>query len=127
MLGKMGLFGAAVILSGCAVGGVADPNAVGPYPENYKDLVKAQIRTNFFDPYSMQDVWIAPPYKARMMFRDGWMVCLKANAKNRMGGYTGQQGTGYLINSGVVVADGFQTQCPQQQYSEWKEMEMAGH
>ena len=30
-------------------------------------------------------------------------MCLEANAKNRMGGYTGLQRTSFVINSGEVV------------------------
>lgn len=120
------VLGAALVLEGCAAGSTADPGKVGPYPDNYKQIVATHVRAEFFDPYSMRDVSIAAPFQARLFFQDGWIVCLRANAKNRMGGYTGIQEQGYLIRDGAVVLEGDQANCPSQQYTEWPEMEDAG-
>ncbi len=65
-------------------------------------------------------------HTAPWYFADGWMVCVRANAKNRMGGYTGRQEFGYLIRNGVIVQEGPQAKCPEQQFTEWTEMEGAG-
>jgi len=112
-------------LSACAVGGTATTD-VGPPPTNYREIVARAMRAEFFDPSSLQDVWIAEPYKARLFFTDGWMVCVRANGKNRMGGYTGQQPFGYLIVNAAIAQEGVQVNCPNQQFTEWKEMEGAG-
>lgn len=32
----------------------------------------------------------------------GWMVCLRANAKNQFGAYTGRQVTGMLFQDGAI-------------------------
>lgn len=122
---KIAVFGAALWLSGC-VGATPDQSDIGPRPDNYREIVAAQVKAEFFDPSSMQDVYLAEPYPARFYFTDGWMVCLRANAKNRMGGYTGQQETGYLIKNGTIVQEGDQKNCPDAKYEEWKEMEGAG-
>jgi len=114
-------------LAGCAgMGSVADPNAVGPFPADYRAIVERQIRAEFFDPASLQDVWIAAPFQGRLFFADGWMVCFRANGKNRMGAYTGQQNYGYLIRYGAVIQEGDQANCPNVNYTEWTEMEGAG-
>lgn len=117
--------GTLALLAGCADGGVPVSD-VGPYPANYRDIVARAVRAEFFDPSSLQDVWIAPPYRARMIFTDGWMVCMRAHGKNRMGGYTGQQSFGYLIAGGVIVQEGVQEHCSEQQFVEWTEMKNAG-
>jgi hypothetical protein len=114
-----------VALAGCATGS-RPSGEVGPFPSNYRELVAQHIRAEFLDPSSLQDVWIAPPYRARLMFTDGWMVCVRVNAKNAMGGYTGQQGYGYLIVNGVIVQEGYGADCPNQPFAEWTQMEGAG-
>lgn len=113
---------ATLFLGGCAAGAIPGDD-VGPFPADYQDIVARAIRVEFFDPSSLQDVAIAPPYQARLLFTDGWMVCMQANGKNRMGGYTGRQYFGYLIRAGAIVQEGVQTFCPNQQYVAWPQME----
>lgn len=122
---RISAFVLALAVAGCAAGSTPTTD-IGPTPANYREIVARAMRAEFFDPSSLQDVWIAPPYPARMYFTDGWMVCVRANGKNRMGGYTGQQGFGYLVANGVIVQEGYQTNCPNQQFTEWTEMEGAG-
>lgn len=57
----------------------------------------------FYDPYSIRSVSVSTPIEGHIFFQRGWITCLKANAKNRMGGYTGLQSTAYLIHQGEVI------------------------
>jgi hypothetical protein len=88
---------------GLAACGSTDPQVVGPYPADYRELVREAARQAYFDPYSMRDVRIATPREGRVYFDRGWVVCLQANARNRMGAYTGLQYTAFLIRDGRVV------------------------
>ena len=106
-------------IAGCMTVG---PVEIGPYPTNYRNIVKAHIERSFFDPYSLRNVSIAGPLKGPL----GWIVCLEANAKNRMGGYTGLQRTSFVINSGKVV-DTLTLKspllCQGMAFTRWPEME----
>jgi hypothetical protein len=97
-LGMLVVFAA---LTGCTV--TPDQAAIGPYPTNYEQLVKEQVRQSFFDPYSIRDSRLSAPQQGHMFMQQGWIVCLEANAKNRMGGYTGLKRTAYLINGERIV------------------------
>ncbi len=86
-------------------------NLVGPFPENYKQIVADYVKKRYFDPTSIIQAEINQP-EARQFpdwmklsgdQRDGWRVCWKANAKNRFGGYTGQNYHGITINNGKIV------------------------
>lgn len=115
-----------VLLTGCAHTFSPSPAGdAGPFPKNYGQLVSRQLRIEFPGAASLREVWIAAPYKARMLGSDGWMVCLRADGKNRAGDYTGRQGIGYLIYQGRIVQKGDHTDCPYQHYTEWKAMEDA--
>lgn len=116
---------AAMFLTGCAAR-ISEVEA-GPRPHNYKATLKAYIVQTFFDPYSMRSVAISEPVPGRMVFQEGWIVCLQANAKNRMGGYVGVQRTAYLFQGDqIVVAPGENAiACEGVPLSPWPEME--GH
>jgi hypothetical protein len=95
-------------LQGCATA----PNEanVGPYPTAYREIVRDHIRTSFVDPYSIRDAQITEPNKIGQLVKKGtltqetgWAVCVRANAKNRMGAYTGIKSTVFLIRDGRVV------------------------
>jgi hypothetical protein len=80
----------------------------GPYPTNYREVVKASYSTLYKDPYSVRDAIVYSPFRSG----DKWSVCLLANAKNGYGAYTGIHATLiYIKNSRVVSAypdpDGF--------------------
>ena len=91
---------AAVCVSGCVT---ANPEAIGPYPTNWEQALRETIRKTFFDPYSIRDARATSPQQGHLYFQQGWVVCFEANAKNRMGGYTGLKRTAYLLNNGQVV------------------------
>lgn len=89
------------ILNGCAV--TPNPEAIGPYPLEYKDILKTYILRTYYDPYSIRSASVSLPMEGQIFFQQGYVVCLEANAKNRMGGYVGLKRTAYLINRGAVV------------------------
>jgi len=73
----------------------ADASEVGPYPANYREIAVRYLRQTLLDPYTVRDAQISKP-KMGKLFTDtmgvseaGWLVCFRANAKNRMGAYTG--------------------------------------
>lgn len=87
-------------VSGCVT---LDRKQVGPYPAQYKEIVKQYVDKTYYDPYSMRGVAISRPQKGHLFFQQGWIVCFRTNAKNRMGGYTGLSEVAILINRHEVV------------------------
>lgn len=87
-------------LSGCAATWTLE--GAGPYPNNYKEVMKSYIKQTFFDPYSLRDVQISYPTPGVFGMLQGYWVCLQCNAKNRMGGYTGLSRNAYLIDNSRV-------------------------
>jgi len=73
-----------ILTTGCAV--TANPQAIGPFPDGYKEVIKAHILRTFYDPYSIRSALLSYPTEGHLFFRQGWIVCFQANAKNRMGG-----------------------------------------
>lgn len=101
---------AAVIVSasmaGCAGPGVGRSSGeenVGPYPSNWKSIVGSWIADNYADPRSVIDSEAAPPFRNNRLFFDSWTVCIRNNAKNQFGGYTGKHITELGIQKGQVV------------------------
>ena len=87
------------VLAGCA--SLDQPNeSLGPFPDDYKTTVREHVLRSFFDPYSIRDASISEPVWSRKGEPNGWLVCLEANAKNRMGGYTGLSRTAYYVRIG---------------------------
>lgn len=86
--------------------------------------MKAYIKENYFDPYSMRDVEISKPEKGHMGLNNGYILCVKMNAKNRNGGYTGMSRTGYLIRNDVVIMNETNSlYCDRATFTKWPEME----
>lgn len=115
---------AATLLGGCAV--TPNPEAIGPYPTDYKQTIKAHVLRTYFDPYSIRSVSVSQPIQGHLFFQQGWIACLESNAKNRMGGYIGLQRTAYLLNRGNVVQTMEKAPLcndPQASYSPWPELE----
>lgn len=89
---RIALIQTILFLAGCAGPGqlaTTGTEHVGPYPENWEYLVRDYIKANFADPYSIRDAMAAPPYRNSKLFYDTWTVCVRLNAKNQMGGYSG--------------------------------------
>ncbi len=98
----------ALALAGCQT--VAEGTAPSePAPSNYRQLAAAHVRASFNDPYTISDAEIAPPKLAMGPslnadgFKTPWVVCIRANAKNRMGAYTGRTMTAIAMSGGKVV------------------------
>ena len=104
------LFTAILLISACA-----DPqqnqNSLtsdwGPYPENYQDIIKNYMQNRLFDPESALYNWYGLPFPARSSsygnIKYGYQMKVGINAKNRMGGYTGEQIYYFFINNAIVV------------------------
>jgi hypothetical protein len=76
----------------------------GPFPNDYKSILAQEIKRTYFDPHSLRDVSISTPIAGNLPHTvTGWVVCMEANGKNRMGGYVGLKTYGFLIRNGVVI------------------------
>jgi hypothetical protein len=118
------LLGYAAVISGCAV--TPSREAIGPYPNNSRAIIKAHVMRTYFDPYSIRSASVSQTIEGHLYFQQGWLVCLESNAKNRMGGYVGIQRTAYLINRGSIVQTMEKAPLcddPQFFYSPWSELE----
>lgn len=97
-------------LSACASQGATQLASNTPPPEGYRETIAAHVSQNFFDPYSVRDASISSPLRnTQKMYwnvfeaKPDWYVCMKANAKNRMGGYTGQTLDIYMFQNGRFI------------------------
>ena len=87
---------------GCAV----SPNSklIGPWPTDYKEIIKVHVLRTYFNPYSLRNVKISTPTPGYLFFREGYIACLEAKADYRAEGYTGRlRRTAFLIKYGTVV------------------------
>lgn len=125
MIKKVVLLIVALSLCGCSA--TPDPQKMGPYPSNYRALIKVQMKETFVDPYSLRDVSISTPAGYHYFMEQGWLVCVQANAKNSLGGYTGLETTAYLISKGEI-AETFHDQsiCDNVAMTSWPEMDGGG-
>lgn len=95
-------------LAGCVTTDAPAP-ADDPFPVNYRALIAAKKGDIFKDPDSVRDATISAPRRASgpYLSPDGfvtpWITCVRANAKNSFGGYTGQQLTAVLISKNAVI------------------------
>ena len=82
----------------------------GPFPENYKQLVKDQLRVSLKDPDSVKDLVIPPPHAVKnfqgLMYGGGfeylYATCISLNAKNSFGGYGGTEIYTVHIKNGMA-------------------------
>lgn len=87
-----------------------------PPPEDYSGAIAASVppsaalkekivrdaRTFLADPYSVRDAGISNV----ATFNNGSQgVCVRANVKNKMGGYTGRTNLAVIIRNGVLVGN----------------------
>jgi hypothetical protein len=100
----------ALMLCGCATAPPEGTSAGASPPENYRAVAAEHVKSAFVDPYSIRDAEIAPPKLAAgpSLNNDGgfytpWLVCVRANAKNRMGAYAGRQVTALAMSGNKVV------------------------
>lgn len=96
----LGMFGCGV-RAGNDISALEAQNKYGELPENYQQLVIQNIGTRLIDPMSAQYTFYQPQPK-----ENGWYGLVAVNAKNRFGGYAGQQVWEYRIENGQVVEFG---------------------
>jgi len=126
-LGRALPFAILIAVSACSV--TPDPQKIGPYPDDYRAIIKAHIHKTYFDPYSIRDASVSDPQQGYIYFQQGWIVCVQDNAKNRLGGYVGLTTTAYLINHGEIVdsQDGVgAAMCKNVTMIPWPELEGGG-
>lgn len=91
-----------VFLSGCVTMDEVALDAKPASPELRKAIV-TKARDVLFDPYSVRDAEIS--YLVDLPGQSD-VVCVKLNAKNRMGGYTGRKVTAVYVQNGVPITAG---------------------
>lgn len=74
-----------------------------PPPANYREIAVAHLKQTLFDPYTVRDASIAAPKNGGSGLYPGWAVCVRLNAKNRFGAYTGQSTMALIMRGGKVV------------------------
>lgn len=90
----------ALTLTACA--SLNKPEDAGPLPTNYRQIIQENLKKYLVDPYSMRDVEISKPIPWYAVAKHGWLVCMRANTKNRAGGYTGLTDYSFHIVGGKV-------------------------
>ena len=103
---RLGVGALGLVLSGCV--STPQPSAeTGPFPTRYREMAKEYLRRTLFDPYSVRDAEIAEPaVKASIHLLDpapAWTICVRLNAKNRMGAYTGITEDALLVRGDRVT------------------------
>lgn len=105
----------AIALAGCQTDGgttasVASTTAdAGPPPANYRKIAADYVKATFKDPYSIRDAEIAAPKPGSGPslnadgFKTPWVVCMRANAKNSMGAYTGRKISALAVSDNRVT------------------------
>jgi hypothetical protein len=76
-------------------------------PPAYRQMIVEKVMADFVDPYSIRDAGISAPIPGTSIMGPVATVCVRANARNRMGGYTGAQPTAYTFRDQklTVVVD----------------------
>lgn len=119
--------GAVLMLGGCGNYQNLPPPAVATltdFPTDYRQQIVKQVRTTFFDPYSIRDAEISEPFLNKSVIA----VCIKANAKNRMGGYIGIRPTAYYFKNGGFAfseSDFAPVVCDKAKYGPFPEIDAA--
>jgi hypothetical protein len=105
MIRMAGIFACALALVGCnqTTGSGQQASGGDPMPPNYREQVAAEVRKTFFDPYTVRDAQISAPIPGVSFLGAMNSVCVRANAKNRMGGYTGAKDTVFVFRGGVIT------------------------
>ncbi len=99
-------------------------------PSNPRAAALSYVRQTYFDPYSVRDASISQPFVLPYGLSgqsQAWVVCVRANAKNRLGGYAGLQETlivfdGDTVNASRSMRDATSA-CRSAQYGPFPELE----
>jgi hypothetical protein len=82
---------------------VAGIASIGPTPAQSQEAVESFIHTRFRDPYSVQELSIAPAFfNSKATVHKDWVIAFTCNAKNGLGGYTGIQRYYVLWKNGSI-------------------------
>lgn len=99
------LIAAPLLLTDCAGSdGPRSPTESAHTPPNYREVVAAKVRETFFDPYSIRDASISAPFPGTSILGTVETVCVRANAKNRVGAYIGIKATSFTFRAGQLQA-----------------------
>lgn len=126
---------ACLILGACASTGPAPMTTSNTEaaPAEWRELAAAYVRTTAKDPGSIKDAAIAPPVRdggpslIAGQFVTPWVVCVRMNARNSFGGYTGpvvyqvRMAGGRVLDS--VVAGSFMDACQGAAFAPFPELE----
>jgi len=99
-------------------------------PNNPRAAALGYARQSFFDPYSVRDASISQPFVIPFGLSgqsQAWVVCVRANAKNRLGAYAGMQETLIVFEGDVIDASrsgsDVASACRSAQYGSFPELE----
>lgn len=96
-----------VLVQGCMITQEQANSAdYGPYPANYKELIQEYFAQTLIDPESVRYSWQDAPYRAMVGISSdgfGWYVHVGVNAKNRLGGYIGEQNYVALLRYEQII------------------------
>ncbi|RMX61887.1 hypothetical protein SADFL11_00048920 [Roseibium alexandrii DFL-11] len=99
------IFAATVFVAGCQTSAelTASFDEAKPAPASVKSAIVDAARDFLYDPYSVRDAEIS---YMQLNKRSGlhWL-CVKANTKNQMGGYTGRQAIEVIVKDGKLVGN----------------------
>ncbi|MDX8521127.1 hypothetical protein [Mesorhizobium dulcispinae] len=100
---RLTVLSAALALAGCVTQEQVDKVVATQRPATTaeKSAIVSAARDYFVDPYSVRDAEISNVVRLNDQGLEA--VCVKANAKNRMGGYTGRQATSVRLLNGKPV------------------------
>ncbi|MDA0655184.1 MAG: hypothetical protein O2912_02065 [Proteobacteria bacterium] len=103
---------ACLLLAACSPSGKDIKEAdIGPYPDNYKQIIWQWLRHNLKDPYAVQDLVIAKPtresYGSKGVLSSGhyygWRTCAFYNSRDSVGTFVGTTPEIFWIAHGKVV------------------------
>ena len=116
-------------LAGCQTSGQPAPTAIlDAVPRNYRQVIADDIRNTFADPYSIRDASISQPIpRPDLIFGNPHTVCVRMNAKNRMGGYTGMRATMFTFKDGRLSGNDpdMSSVCTNASYAAFPEIDSA--
>ena len=108
-VGLVAVAGLSACTSSQSDGGPGE-SGIGPYPTEYRAIVRDYLRKALFDPYTVRDAQISKPKQGDLyiegtlgVHKAGWLVCFRSNSKNRIGAYTGQSDMAILIRDGRAL------------------------